>query len=417
MICLAFRNTGRCRWGDACRFEHAPGEPISALPSWHVSGLPAGVAAEDVSHAFGAAMPGGGFEAVLHARGGNTSSPYAHVTAAHADGEHDDAGLLANGIAICGVRCSVRRRRESKQDRVAEQNRRLMAKRTAEDKRATRRSPWSPENLDLFPRRGSTLDQHAQVAAQPPHLLAMISMYLSSSVSHEVEAAMRRVWERHPTSLRVKELFETLETFKLIHRQLSIIQARASKCKRPHDSIDHVYDLACGHGLLGVLVAHRFSSLRVVCVDLERRPAFDHYCDAFQGDPSCSLDNLEFVEGDLAAVEIPGKSFVLSVHACNEANKTCISMAVAAQAGFAAMPCCIRDGLYDSVQSVRHMDDDTRYAIMVGVMAQRFNAHTVCAIDRRITNRHLIMFGGYERAAKTSQGLSAPLAAEDSAHE
>ena len=41
---------------------------------------------------------------------------------------------------------------------------------------------------------------------------------------------------------------------------------------------------------------------------------------------------------------------------------------------------------------------------MVGVMADAFNAHTVSAINRKITNKHLIMFGGYERIVqKTKQ--------------
>ena len=378
-------------------------------------GLPAGATAEDVSTAFSSALSAAsrevvgtesspqqpcGLETVLHARGGNATSPYAHVTAAQSETPLHDASLLANGISVCGVLCHVKRRRESKNDRVAEQNRRLAAKRAAEAKREERRPVWKPENLALFPARGSTLDQHAQVAAQPPNLQAIISTYLSS-FSNEVAEALKRVWQKYPTSLRVKELFETMETFRLIHRQLSIILARASKRQRAHESIKHVYDLACGHGLLGVLVAQRFPSLRVVCVDLVKREAFDHYLEAFRCDSSCLLNNLEFLEGDLASVQIPRQSFVLSVHACNEANKTCVSMAVHAEAAFAAMPCCIRDGLYDSVHSVRHTDDDTRYAVMVGVMAQRFNAHTVSAIDRRITNRHLVMFGGYERAAKT----------------
>jgi hypothetical protein len=48
-----------------------------------------------------------------------------------------------------------------------------------------------------------------------------------------------------------------------------------------------------------------------------------------------------------------------------------------------------------SVRRVR--DDDTRYAVMVGAMAAACGAHSVSAIDRRITNRHLMMFGGYAK--------------------
>jgi tRNA1(Val) A37 N6-methylase TrmN6 len=48
-------------------------------------------------------------------------------------------------------------------------------------------------------------------------------------------------------------------------------------------NVEIIYDLACGHGLLGVMLAHRFPRLRVVCVDLKRRPAFDHYLEVYRG--------------------------------------------------------------------------------------------------------------------------------------
>ena len=403
IICLAFRNTGRCRYGDACKYRHVAGGAAEAPPSWHVSGVPVGATAEDVSAAFAAATALAGFDTALHARGGNAAHPYAHVTAGHAEAAEHDAALVANGVVICGVVSGVKRRKESKHDRVAEGERRLAAKKAAQAKREQRRPLWQMDNLEKLPWKGTTLDKHAQVAAQPRDVLDMIGVYLGGAGSPGGVAALRLVWEAPPTSLRVKELFETLETFKLLYRQLSIIRARAVKRQQPNTTINHVYDMACGHGLLGVLVAERFPAVRVVCVDLEKRPGFEHYCAAFRAGAGCTLANLEFVEGDLAEVAIQPQSFVVSVHACNEANKVTVAMAVAADAAYAAMPCCIRDGLYDAVHSVRHMDDATRYAIMVGVMAQAFNAHTVSAIDRRITNRHLIMFGGYERATEQPQ--------------
>ena len=58
------------------------------------------------------------------------------------------------------------------------------------------------------------------------------------------------------------------------------------------------------------------------------------------------LSNLKFITSDMALVQVPKNSFLICVHACNEANKVAIGMAVKASAGFAAMPCCIRDGLY-----------------------------------------------------------------------
>ena len=63
----------------------------------------------------------------------------------------------------------------------------------------------------------------------------------------------------------------------------------------------------------------------------------------------------------------------------------------AAGACFAAMPCCIRDGIY--FRRINHVDDRVRYAAAVGVIAGRFNAYKLTAIDERITNRNLIILG------------------------
>ena len=55
------------------------------------------------------------------------------------------------------------------------------------------------------------------------------------------------------------------------------------------------------------------------------------------------------------------------------------------------MPCCIREGIY--LRGIKHVDDETRYAISVGIIAGRFDAYKVTAIDQRITNRNLIILG------------------------
>ena len=56
------------------------------------------------------------------------------------------------------------------------------------------------------------------------------------------------------------------------------------------------------------------------------------------------------------------------------------------------MPCCVRDGIY--LRRIKHVDDRTRYAAAVGVIAGQFGAYKLTAIDERITNRNLIVLGG-----------------------
>merc|ERR1712139_668315 len=108
---------------------------------------------------------------------------------------------------------------------------------------------------------------------------------------------MGSVVSEDPMGLRVKELFETVESFK----KAASFAVDASKLRQ----IDTIYDLACGHGLLGALLAYRFPQKRVVCVDLQRRHSFGVLLSAFRQHGEIAdgeeavLGNLTFVEGDL----------------------------------------------------------------------------------------------------------------------
>ena len=166
-------------------------------------------------------------------------------------------------------------------------------------------------------------------------------------------------------------------------------------------AIGTIYDLACGHGLLGVLLAYRFDKLRVVCVDLEKRAGFYAIVSAFEkgGDKAKAtevLPNLSFVEGDIKDVDLEPNSFVACVHGCNEVSSTTVERAQTAGCAGWAMPCCIRDALY-CVKRTTHVEDEQRYATMVGVLAGTYGGNLIAGIDRRITNRNLCVFGGWER--------------------
>ena len=175
-----------------------------------------------------------------------------------------------------------------------------------------------------------------------------------------------------------------------------------------------VYDMACGHGLLGILLAYRFAEMKVICVDTTKRPCFDQYVGAFRklgapaaNEATCSLSNVTFIEDDIRNVQVGkrggdgdggdgGVPFLVGIHGCNEATKVLVEMAHSLGCGFAMMPCCIRNDLY-SVRTFSHHgsigNDDQRYALMVGVVAGQCGAHRISAIDRLITNRNLILYG------------------------
>ena len=312
-----------------------------------------------------------------------------------------------NGIVLGGRPCTLSKRLnrtlEKKQKKDEEK-----ASRIAEAKRLAA-MPWRPEMLDAFPRRERTLDQHTFVADLAPKQAKDLTGYLREAFAGDdrVVRALWRVAKLEPTSLRVKELFETVESYLQIAYEVGWIQNQAKKRAELEEGssgssglaeglchdVEHIFDMACGHGLMGVLLAHRFPATRVVCVDLCRRPCLDHYVAAFQHADPDSLSRLEFVEAFIDHVEVPPNSFLTSVHACNEANKVAIEMAQRHSAGYAMVPCCIRDRLYAC--RVKRVDGPTRYATIVGVMAGHYGAHKVSAIDDRITDRYLMMFGGY----------------------
>jgi SAM-dependent methyltransferase len=204
----------------------------------------------------------------------------------------------------------------------------------------------------------------------------------------------------NPRYLRVKELFETLEAFKITSS--IIIMAQDAQAEQKYN-IHTVYDLACGHGLLGILLAYRFPTKKIVCVDLEARDSFQAFRSAFNemGDPfemqTTPLSNLEYREADLLSVEseLDSSCFLVAMHACNEANKEVVDMAKGAGAMWAVMPCCIRSKLYLKRASVLDLDNDSRYHLLCGAFAEANDAQLVRAISRDITAKPIIIAGGW----------------------
>ena len=268
------------------------------------------------------------------------------------------------------------------------------------DKFAHRPPPpaWQSSRLKEF-----DLSPHTMVAGLAPGDRAALDAYLAHAAPQwpELPAVVSHVAAKHPTSLRLKELFETLEFFRVVGQFLYERQRQGK--------LDSILDLACGHGLLGVLLAYRFPEVPVTCVDLEPRLSLAHYREAWvaEGQPaaghSAVLDNLNFVRQDVATIPIGAGTAVVCVHACNEANliilRRCREVGALA---WAVMPCCVPEGLYGA--DCRRLPDEVRYPAMVGMMATEFGAAKLRAIDARLTNRNLICMGPRSSGSRTQRG-------------
>ena len=243
---------------------------------------------------------------------------------------------------------------------------------------------WQPGMLERYP-----MDSNAMVRGLDAERFDLLLAYVEEATHSDRLATMiAEISRRYPSYLRVKETFETVEAYKRIGQDV-YEQWKAG-------GVEHVYDLCAGHGLLGILLAHRFPKLSVGCVDIDQRPAFEHYVEVAR-DLGVPLENIGYVESDIASFRPEPRSYLICIHACNELTKIALEKAREAGACYAAMPCCIRDGIY--IRRVKHVDDRVRYATSVGVIAGQYGAHKITAIDERITNRNLIILGGPPRSS------------------
>jgi SAM-dependent methyltransferase len=245
-----------------------------------------------------------------------------------------------------------------------------------------------------------------------------------------------------PHYLRIKELMESIECFNLIVAHLNSAESTRGRSIDDARVYDTFFDLACGHGLVGVLLAYAFPTRTVRSFDHAKRAAFFAFCRAFEdmrktmlkepwnidmidwdteenfvainrleetNDASSAPDNVRdkeepalsnivFTLGDIddARALVSASSFVIALHGCNEANRVAVEMAKSKDAVWAVMPCCIKASIYLPATVVSKLDDDSKYAFMCGVMCQTYDAQMVRAIDTRITTRAIVLCGGIE---------------------
>ena len=265
-------------------------------------------------------------------------------------------------------------------------------------------APWDANELDGYPMRESCLQQNVLVAdLDPPRRARLVGACVAAfcmARNPEVGRAIAACAAASPASVRAKELVESLEAY-------AVVEAFVSAMGRRGRAVDVIADVACGHGLVGILLAYRFPRVAVVCCDLEERESYRAMVEAFRREGAkldgwaAPLQNLEFVEGLLDGAAMRGRlegkrACVVALHACTEANGAAVDLAQSLGALWCLMPCCMRSDACAPAgcQLMCGRHDDSRHALLCGALAERHGAQLVAAIDRRVTNRNLVLCGG-----------------------
>ncbi len=103
-----------------------------------------------------------------------------------------------------------------------------------------------------------------------------------------------------------------------------------------------VFDLAAGHGVLGmIMLLLDDSSPDVVCVDRRRPRSFARARDALAARWPRIAGRVRYVEDDIEAVGgITSDDIVVSAHACGALTDRVLDRALAARCRVAVLPCC-----------------------------------------------------------------------------
>ena len=168
---------------------------------------------------------------------------------------------------------------------------------------------WKNDELTTldFRRRETTLHPSPTIGKLKPVERARVWRYMRDVMGYsyypELATILTAVDSDEEGHVRVKELFESLESYKIISNFIVAAQRTAEKNGLP--KVERIVELACGHGLVGVLLAYRFRNLDVHLYDLEKRKTFEAFLRAFSdkgvrhpGDDEV-LQNVFFHEEDM----------------------------------------------------------------------------------------------------------------------
>ena len=140
-------------------------------------------------------------------------------------------------------------------------------------------------------------------------------------------------------AISLKELVESFEFHERVRRR---IRGRV------------MADLACGHGLTGILFALLERTVeRVLLVDTRRPDSFDRILAAAASVGPHVTDKIVYAEERLQAVDLPEDTSLIAVHACGVRTDRCLDRAIDGGHPIAAMPCCYTQTARDAPAAVR----------------------------------------------------------------
>ena len=213
---------------------------------------------------------------------------------------------------------------------------------------------WNEDELSSLglKKRMNTLHPSPVIRNLQPYQRARVWRYLRDAMGlsyyTEIASIFASVDNDTDGHLRVKEIFESFEAYKVLsnfiiaaQRTVNDIQSKNNNTMVHIPEIKKIVELACGHGLVGILLAYRFPKLQVYLYDLNQRPTFASYLRAFENHgfkrpgESKVLPNIYFFEADLRTcpAETVKDSVVICVHGCGDVNQDTIEMALRHGAG------------------------------------------------------------------------------------
>jgi len=244
---------------------------------------------------------------------------------------------------------------------------------------------------------GGQLDPSLRLCNLNPQKRAALWRFLHINTSG-VPGLSSMVAALPPHYVRVKEVLESIETFKHVER----LMKRSTSIGEKATKISHIYDIGCGHGLVAMLCAASFPHITVHAIDLVPRDSFRAQCEAFSS-TGTTLDNLTFEAGDLSILhdraatdegcdgDAGGQSLLLCVHGCKSLTHESIELAERKNWAWLSLPCCLQSENHLDERTSLKVADGTRFAMLCGAIAAKYKAETVTTIDSRITGRGIVL--------------------------